>query len=207
MSDQSVVVGADLSTIQTQMDTQDSNLLQMILENKNITTQKDMTLMGQISNITSSLTNLGQQFKTQSDEVDQDLTRIETQMKFQEEKCDNKSLTLQEMIDDIETQMSLNKNQTSQKGMTLMDQIAQINEKLVEHEERREDLAQELGEGAERLTNLEGEVQAGATESKAADDSILEAISRLEGDSESRDLIKHNFATHDQQILILNSVV
>ena len=42
------------------------------------------------------------------------------------------------------------------------------------------------------LTNLEHEVKAGATESKAADDSILEAISRLEGDGESRDHIKHN---------------
>lgn len=48
------------------------------------------------------------------------------------------------------------------------------------------------------LTNLEDEVKAGATESKAADDSILEAISRLEGDSKSRDHNKHNSETHDQ---------
>ena len=37
------------------------------------------------------------------------------------------------------------------------------------------------------LTNLEDEVKVGVSESKAADVSIFEVISRLEGDSESRE--------------------
>ena len=130
--------------------------------------------------------------------------------KIQEEKdaSASRSDTITDMIDDIEMQLNLNRNQTTQKGMTLMQQIAQINEQLVEHQQRREDLAQGLEEEIRRVNDLEEEVKADAEESKAADDSILEAISLLEGDSKSRDETKHNcyFYYQSAQNVCLGSV-
>ena len=106
-------VDKDLSYIKDRMDGNKADLQELIddietqLNSKtNQTVQKGMTLMRQISDLTSNLTILEDKFQDKNELVDAQATH------------------LQEMIDDIETQLNLNRNQTTHKGMTLMGQIS-----------------------------------------------------------------------------------
>ena len=145
----------DLNTESSDLSTRLDDLKLQLEVQGNKMTEKDMSLMAEISYTNSKVADLMVGLEdTNLDVANNNKSIVELSRRLSDDKS-----TLLDAIDDVQTQLNMNRNKTSQKGMTLMDQIADLNQQIARIDSEAEEEAASRSEGDRATADLMRDVE------------------------------------------------
>ena len=145
----------DLNTESSDLSTRLDDLKLQLEVQGNKMTEKDMSLMAEISYTNSKVADLIVGLEdTNLDVANNNKSIVELSQRLSDDKS-----TLLDAIDDVQTQLNMNRNKTSQKGMTLMDQIADLNQQIARIDSEAEEEAASRSEGDRATADLMRDVE------------------------------------------------
>ena len=145
----------DLNTESSDLSTRLDDLKLQLEVQGNKMTEKDMSLMAEISYTNSKVADLMVGLEdTNLDVANNNKSIVELSQRLSDDKS-----TLLDAIDDVQTQLNMNRNKTSQKGMTLMDQIADLNQQIARIDSEAEEEAASRSEGDRATADLMRDVE------------------------------------------------